>query len=174
MLYLQGRQALTPDDALGAMHEHQVVAAIVLSEGRVLLCHRRPDRKWYPDVWDFPGGHVEDGERPEQALRREIFEELGVDIGTVEGDPVLRVCDTGSGFDLTIWVVADWQGTVQNCQPDEHDNIGWFGPLDLPNVEFADEHYLPLLERILAAPRHPVMHRAPRGAGASPDPRSRR
>ena len=133
------------------MDEHTVVAAVVRSGGRVLLCHRRPDRRWYPDVWDFPGGHVEDGERPEQALRRELVEELGVDIGTVESDPVLHLRDTGAGLDLTIWVIEEWRGSVENRRPDEHDEIGWFGSLDLAGVTFPDGRYLPLLEHILAS-----------------------
>lgn len=132
------------------MQEHQMVAAIVRSGDRVLLCHRHPDRRWYPDVWDFPGGHVEDGEQPDQALRRELVEELGIDIGTVEADPVLHISDTSAGLDLTIWVIAEWQGEVQNRQPDEHDDIAWFGPLDLPSLELADRRYLPLIEHVVA------------------------
>ena len=76
---------------------HDVVMALLRRDDRVLLCHRSPDREWFPDVWDFPGGHVEPGERPEDALVRELAEELGVTIaaprdapfGTLE-DPDLR------------------------------------------------------------------------------------
>jgi mutator protein MutT len=132
------------------VEEHRVVAAVLRSGDRVLLCHRCPARRWYPDVWDFPGGHVEDGERPEQALRRELIEELGVDIGTVEDDPVLHVSDTGTGLDLTIWVVAEWHGRVENRQPDEHDDVAWFGAAELRGLELADRRYLSLLEHILA------------------------
>jgi len=51
-----------------------------------VLCHRSPERRWYPDVWDFPGGHIEPGEDPQAALRREVAEELGADLHHVEGD----------------------------------------------------------------------------------------
>ena len=52
--------------------------------GRALLVHRAPGRRWYPDCWDLPGGHVEDGETQAEALRRELGEELGV-TATVAG-----------------------------------------------------------------------------------------
>jgi len=55
----------------------QVVAAILEREGRVLVCQRRPDQS-HPLKWEFPGGKVEAGESPEQALARELEEELGI------------------------------------------------------------------------------------------------
>jgi hypothetical protein len=67
-----------------------MVAMVLLQDDRMLLCHRSPSRRWYPDVWNFPGGHVEPGERPEGALRRDIAEELGADLTGVDGDPNLR------------------------------------------------------------------------------------
>jgi 8-oxo-dGTP diphosphatase len=135
-----------------AVPEHRVVAAVLRRGDRVLLCHRCPARQWYPNVWDFPGGHVDDGERPEQALRRELIEELGVDIGTIEGDPVCHLSDAGKGFDLTLWVIGEWRGRgrVENRQLDEHDDIAWFGARDLHNLKFADSSHLSLLEHVLA------------------------
>jgi 8-oxo-dGTP diphosphatase len=56
----------------------------------MLLCHLAPAWRWYPDVWDFPGGHVEPEERPEEALRREIAEELGGELKGIDGAPVLH------------------------------------------------------------------------------------
>lgn len=41
---------------------HHVVAGLLVRGTEVLLGHRSPGRRWYPDVWDLPGGHVEDGE----------------------------------------------------------------------------------------------------------------
>jgi 8-oxo-dGTP diphosphatase len=62
------------------MTEHDVVGAVLVDRSRVLLCHRRPDRAWYPDVWDLPGGHLEPGESSLAALGRECREELGIDV----------------------------------------------------------------------------------------------
>ncbi|MBP1683884.1 MAG: hydrolase [Deltaproteobacteria bacterium] len=56
----------------------QVVAGVLFEHGRVLICQRRADDH-HPDQWEFPGGKVEPGEDLEQALRRELVEELGID-----------------------------------------------------------------------------------------------
>ena len=74
-------------DAAAPPEDHDVVAAILLRGDQVLLCHRSPTRRWYPNVWDFPGGHVEEGESAVAALRREILEEIGIDVGAAPGEP---------------------------------------------------------------------------------------
>jgi nucleoside triphosphatase len=57
-----------------------VVAVVTDDEGRVLLCRMAPDRGVFPGQWALPGGGVEPGERIEAALRREVREELGIDL----------------------------------------------------------------------------------------------
>jgi len=58
-----------------------IVVAVVTDEtGRVLLCRMVPDRGVFPGQWALPGGGVEPGERLEAALRREVREELGIDL----------------------------------------------------------------------------------------------
>jgi mutator protein MutT len=130
---------------------HHVVAAILHRGNRVLLCHRAPDRRWYPGVWDFPGGHVEEGERPAQALRRELAEEIGVDVGVVVDEPVLHLIDDETGFDLTVWHITSWTGTVRNRQPAEHDEVSWVAEPVLRHLDYADTSYLTVLLQILRA-----------------------
>ena len=55
-----------------------VAAALVDADGRVLLA-QRPPGKQLAGLWEFPGGKIDAGERPEQALARELGEELGID-----------------------------------------------------------------------------------------------
>ena len=55
---------------------HVVVCGALVENGAVLLVHRSPTRRAYPDLWDLPGGHVEAGESELKALAREMDEEL--------------------------------------------------------------------------------------------------
>jgi 8-oxo-dGTP diphosphatase len=132
------------------VEQHRVVAGILRSGDEVLLCHRAPNRRWYPSVWDFPGGHVEPGEPIRAALRRELGEEIGVDVGIVEGDAVLRVHRPESGLELTVWLITSWSGHPQNRQPDEHDAIAWFNANQLVDLDLADESYIELLRGLLS------------------------
>lgn len=126
-----------------------VVGGLLRREDRLLLCHRRADRPWYPDVWDLPGGHVEAGERPEEALVRELAEELGVDVD-VPGRPADRVLtDDETGLRLSIWRVDEWRGEPANLAPDEHDAIGWFRLADLDDLALADDAYRTELATLL-------------------------
>jgi mutator protein MutT len=133
------------------MMVHVVVAVILLRPDEMLLCHRTPARLASPDVWDFPGGHVEPGEDPWDALRREVAEELGVELQGVDGDPVLRRVDPQRSLDLTVWVSRRWRGEVSNKQPQEHDAIGWFTAAQLEELILADPSYRPALRRLLSA-----------------------
>ena len=113
---------------------HEVVAAALVREGRVLLVHRSPNRRAYPGVWDLPGGHIETGESELEALAREMHEELGVQIAAGSASHLCRL-NAGRGGEsivLSAWMVADWQGTPTNVAPDEHDAIRWFRPEELP------------------------------------------
>ena len=132
------------------MEEHHVVAVILRRKDELLLCHRSPGRRWFPDVWDFAGGHVEPGERPEDALAREVAEELGVELEGVDGGLVLHRTDPQRGLDLTVWVSRRWRGRVANLELDEHDAIGWFRADQLAELSLAHPSYLTLLRKVLA------------------------
>lgn len=73
----------------------RVVAAIIKKKDRILIAQRKEDCKNEPNKWEFPGGKVEEGEIPEQALIREIEEELGIKItvGELFGESVKRYQD---------------------------------------------------------------------------------
>jgi 8-oxo-dGTP pyrophosphatase MutT (NUDIX family) len=112
----------------------EVVVGALVSDGRVLLAHRRPDKRAYPNVWDLPGGVREAGESELGALARELDEELGVQIVT---GSVSRLCCVPAGPPdepalLSAWLVRDWQGTPANVAPEEHTDIGWFTARELP------------------------------------------
>ncbi len=116
---------------------HQVVAAVLVRGDRVLLCHRHPERKWYPNVWDLPGGHVERGEPRLDALVRELREELGVEVDVNDAVRVLRHAPNRD-LDIEVWAVGAWSGDVVNAAPEEHDTLRWFALDELDGIEVAD------------------------------------
>lgn len=122
----------------------QVVAAAILRrEGRVLLCHRNPSRAHFPDVWDLPGGHVEDDESPSDALARELHEELGIRIDIPRENPwkVFRE----RGVELNVFLVDHWEGKPWNRASDEHDEIRWVDPAHAGELDLAHPIYQSLM-----------------------------
>jgi 8-oxo-dGTP diphosphatase len=126
---------------------HEVAAGIVTRAARVLLCHRSPDRAWYPDMWDLPGGHVEVGELPAHALVRELREELGIEATVPPGPECARL--VADDVDCLIWVVTDWVGTPSNMSPDEHDEVTWWSLPALSGLRLAHQGYPGLIRRAL-------------------------
>lgn len=127
---------------------HHVVAGALVADGRVLMCHRHPDRTWYPDLWDLPGGHVNAAEPPAAALARELNEELGITIEPPSTDPfaVLRPAEE---LEMSVWVFTSWDGHVTNQAPEEHDMIEWFTRSDLPSLRVAHRSIVDLCLSIL-------------------------
>lgn len=135
---------------------HKVVGGILVRDNRVLLCNRRPDRSWYPGVWDLVGGHVLPRETTREALARECHEELGITVLEV-GDMVAAT--TTSEATLTVFVIHQWDGEPTNTAPDEHQAIGWFHAAQLTELPLTDPQLEDLLRQVLTAPdvtaRHP-------------------
>ena len=129
---------------------HSVAAAVLVRRARVLLCHRHPDRRWYPDVWDVPGGHIDDGESPAQALHRELLEELGVTVRVDSPEP-FRTYQPTDDLTLYAWVVTEWDGEIANVAPDEHDEIAWFSLDEVADLDLADDALRDLLAAAVAS-----------------------
>jgi 8-oxo-dGTP diphosphatase len=91
-----------------------VAAALILREGQVLIGQRRPDQPMALQ-WEFPGGKIEPGESPEQALARELDEELG--IKAVVGPRVTHIRHNyrhGGAVDLLFFAVREFTGEIDN------------------------------------------------------------
>ena len=74
-----------------------------------------------------------------------------MDVGVVVDEPVLHLIDDGTGFDLTVWHVTSWKGTVQNRQAEEHDEVSWMAAAELRDLNYADESYFTVLLELLGA-----------------------
>ena len=118
-----------------------VVAALILRQGRagesaateVLVCQRRPDQPMSLK-WEFPGGKIEPGETPEQALTRELDEELG--IAAVIGPRVAQIRHkyrNGGAIDLQFFVVNDFSGELVNRI---FNDMRWTPLSELPSFDF--------------------------------------
>jgi 8-oxo-dGTP diphosphatase len=119
---------------------------VLIRRGRVLLAHRHPGRRWYPGCWDLVGGHLEPGESPEQAARRECREEIDVDL--TELHPVEVALDDPE-IEAHAFLATSWRGEPRNAAPDEHDALGWFTREDLLLLRLADPSYLAWLTGLL-------------------------
>ena len=124
------------------------VTGALIRDGKVLLVKRSPEMRFYPDVWDLFGGHVEGEESAEDALRREAMEELRVELesfhllGTIH-DPV-------EPAEIMVFAVTAWKGEPINAAPDEHTQIGWFPADGLPSSDGLDA-YRDLVVQAIAA-----------------------
>ena len=91
-----------------------VAAALIVRGGDVLICQRRPDQPMGLQ-WEFPGGKIEAGESPEQALARELHEELGIQAQI--GPRVTHIRHNyrnGGAVDLQFFAVRDFSGELEN------------------------------------------------------------
>ena len=125
-----------------------IAAAALVRDGRVLLAHRHPERRWYPDCWDLVGGHVEAGESPEQAVIRECHEELAILIRHPRPVPMAFSDPT---IEMHAFVVDRWDGEPVNAAPDEHDQLCWFAPDELAALKLADPAALPDIVEMVRA-----------------------
>ena len=136
---------------------HVVVTGVLVENGAVLLVHRSPTRRAYPDCWDLPGGHVEAEESALQALAREMREELGVDIVPEScswwGD--LRAGHGDDAVHVGVWLIGSWEGSASNRAPDEHDEISWVSFSELAGLRLAHGDLTALIGRLPEAGRLP-------------------
>ena len=129
-----------------------IVNALLIRQGLVLLAKRSPRRKAYPNLWSFPGGNVEKGESLAKALDRELREEIGVapidykllgtiaDPNTAKDDPVT----------YHMYAVTAWRGGEPTIIDDEHTELRWFklaAAISLADLAVAE--YRPLLQGIV-------------------------
>jgi 8-oxo-dGTP diphosphatase len=126
-----------------------VAAALVDADNRVLLA-QRPKGKALEGLWEFPGGKIDPGERPEQALIRELKEELGIVVKAACLAPLAFASHAYDDFHLLmpLYVCRKWEGFVQ---PLDGQTLKWVWPKDLRSYPMppADAPLIPHLVDLL-------------------------
>jgi 8-oxo-dGTP diphosphatase len=112
-----------------------VAALIVKDEGKILIC-QRTRHQVMPLKWEFPGGKIEEGEQPRDALRRELDEELGIDAQI--GEEVARFkheYPSGGTVELRFYVVREYRGDLENRI---FRDVQWASRSELPSYDFLE------------------------------------
>ncbi len=134
-----------------------VVAAVIEDgSGRVLLA-QRPEGKQHAGRWEFPGGKIEPGEHAHDALRRELREELGIDVGAAVRFMRVRRQRVSGPLILEIWRVLGFTGVAVAY---EHAAIRWCTPDEALKLSLCDAD-IPVA-RTLALPNHYAIAHDPR------------
>jgi 8-oxo-dGTP diphosphatase len=121
-------------------------AALIDKDGRVLLA-QRPEGKSLAGLWEFPGGKVEEGERPEQALIRELKEELAIDVTESCLAPLTFASHAYPDFYLLmpLYVCRRWKGLVAAA---EGQQLKWVRPRDMKDYPMPAAD-LPLIPHLI-------------------------
>jgi len=113
----------------------RVVAAVIEKNDKQLVC-QRTRHQTMPLKWEFPGGKIEEGEQPRDALRRELEEELGIE-ATI-GDEIARVqhrYPNGVMVELRFFVVREFRGEIENRI---FRDLQWPAAKDLASYDFLE------------------------------------
>jgi 8-oxo-dGTP diphosphatase len=121
--------------------------ALVDADGRVLIA-QRPEDKTMAGLWEFPGGKIEDGERPEQTLIRELKEELGITVSEACLAPLTFASRSYPDFHLLmpLYVCRRWEGIVTAL---EGQQLAWVKPNRLRDYEMPPAD-VPLVSHLMA------------------------
>lgn len=120
-----------------------VVVGLITRDGKIFIAKRADTKKTLPGQFEIPGGHVDPGEQPEQALERELFEELGVHVHV--GRPVFAFTyESEDTFKVEIvylcTLAADSSEPV--LDPTDHSDSLWIGEDEMSKMAKDDEEVI--------------------------------
>ncbi|WP_374832844.1 NUDIX domain-containing protein [Paenochrobactrum pullorum] len=119
-----------------------IVNGLLIQNNKLLLARRSSHRHAYANCWSFPGGHVENGETQEQALKRELREELGIAPQKYSFIYEIKDLNTAEKVTYYLYIIKQWEGNPA-IRNDEHSELCWI-PLNEANnlKELALDSYL--------------------------------
>jgi ADP-ribose pyrophosphatase YjhB (NUDIX family) len=125
----------------GWVHYHNsrtTVSAIIAKDGKVLLCKRASDP--FKSKWDLPGGYLEEQESPEDGLRREMKEELGIELLSIKLSSVIGPCyypfDGQDQWNTDIYYEITTSDVPRAMSHSDVESVAWFDPDHLPDMAF--------------------------------------
>ena len=128
------------------MKKHiDVVAAIFIDEQKRIFCAQRKNKGELALKWEFPGGKIEEGELPEEALKREILEELNILSSNIK--PFMTVFHSYQTFDITLQSFI-CEGSFNELILNDHENVQWVKIKELLKYDWADAD-LPIVRKII-------------------------
>ena len=135
----------------GGKLPQRVVAAVLVNRAGEVLIAQRPPGKWQAGRWEFPGGKLEPGEGEEQAVRRELAEELGIEVDVTHR---IAGCTHDYGdrqVDMGLWLVLRHAGEPRGL---DGQALKWVTLTQLPHEDLleADAPLIPVLRSALGVP----------------------
>lgn len=128
------------------MKDIHVVGAIIVENGKI-LCAQRGNGKSLPNLWEFPGGKIEKGETPQEALLRELEEELMIEVDVSANQFELTKYDYDFGrVHLTTFLCMLTKGRPKLK---EHHQVKWLAPSDLNKLDWAPAD-IPAVKKLMS------------------------
>ena len=124
-----------------------VVVGIVIDQGKSILLSQRSADKSFPYQWEFPGGKIEEGENSKIALKRELYEEINIEVDEMElFDEIVHEYDSFKA-NIQFFLIKKWSGKLSSK---EGQRLLWKRFNDLRDIRILDAD-VPVLEKLIAA-----------------------
>ena len=126
-----------------------VVSAVLIKNNKIFF-QKRPKDKSMPELWELPGGKIENYETPENAIIRELFEEIGIKVNNKDLIPFNFISYSYSAFHLLmpIFLLKNWSGKIFSKEKQE---IKFFSYEELKTIDLveADKEILVILQQLI-------------------------
>lgn len=108
---------------------------IIFNSHQEVLIAKRPPHKYCPGLWEFPGGKIEPNETPFESLKRELLEEIGIDVVSANAWFQLQYTYPDRHVELNMWFVTQFSGEPKGAEGQE---ILWCPILNLAQFQFPE------------------------------------